>query len=124
MLLLSVDDPDSLAINPVVWQDYNKLYGISYAQLNYTFAAQCIGMAVGCIFFIPFALKYGRKPVYLVSTFVVLLTAVWQACLRDLPNMIAANLVSGLFGAVGDTLVQMTVCNGGQDAIFSSDNRV
>lgn len=94
----------------MVWQDYNALYGISYDQLNYTFAAQCIGMALGCAIFIPFALKYGRKPVYIVSTFVVFLTAIWQACLRDLSNMIAANLVSGLFGAVGDTLVQMTVC--------------
>ncbi|EXJ83940.1 hypothetical protein A1O3_04607 [Capronia epimyces CBS 606.96] len=107
----SADEHHRLAINPVVWQDYNTLYGISFAQLNYTYAAQCIGMAFGCVFFIPFALKYGRKPVYIASTFVVFLTAVWQACLRDLPNMIAANLVSGLFGAVGDTLVQMTVAD-------------
>jgi len=98
-----------LDIGVVVFQDYNELLGISYSDLNNTFAANCIGLAFGCILFIPFSLKYGRRPVYLVSQFVQFLCAVWSASLRTYPNMIAVNIFDGLAGAVADTIVQMTV---------------
>ena len=98
-----------LDIGVVVFQDYNELLGISYSDLNNTFAANCIGLAFGCIIFIPFSLKYGRRPVYLASQFVQFLCAIWSASLRTYPNMIAVNIFDGLAGAVADTIVQMTV---------------
>jgi MFS family permease len=98
-----------LDIGVVVFQDYNELLGISYSDLNNTFAANCIGLAFGCILFIPFSLKYGRRPVYLVSQFLQFLCAIWSASLRTYPNMIAVNIFDGLAGAVADTIVQMTV---------------
>jgi MFS family permease len=98
-----------LDIGVVVFQDYNEELGISYSDLNNTFAANRIGLAFGCILFIPFSLKYGRRPVYLVSQFVQFLCAIWSASLRTYPNMIAVNIFDGLAGAVADTIVQMTV---------------
>lgn len=59
--------------------------------------------------FIPFSIKYGRRPVYLVTTFVLFICGIWQAVLRDYPNMVAVNVMDGLAGAVADTIVQMTV---------------
>lgn len=98
-------------VSPIIFQDYNTELGISYADLNNTYAAGCAGLAVGCIVFIPLALKYGRRPVYIISVFGTCLTAIWQAVLRNYSNMFAANVVSGIFGAVSSAIVQMTVCN-------------
>ncbi|RDW80295.1 MFS general substrate transporter-24 [Coleophoma cylindrospora] len=98
-----------LDIGVVVFQDYNTLLGISYADLNNTFAANCVGLAFGCLVFIPFSIKYGRRPVYLVTTFALFLCAIWSAALRNYSNMIGVNLIDGLAGAVADTIVQMTI---------------
>ncbi|KAI1625939.1 serine/threonine kinase 16 [Exophiala viscosa] len=98
-----------LDIGVVVFQDYNTLLDISYDNLNNTFAANCVGLAFGCVLFIPFSIKYGRRPVYLVTTFVLFLCGIWQAALRDYPNMVAVNVFDGLAGAVADTIVQMTI---------------
>lgn len=105
--------PRRLNISPIIWQDYNTELGISYPNLNNAFAVNCAGLAVGCLIFIPFALKYGRRPVYIVSTAITFITAIWQALLRDLPNMMATQAISGMSGAVCDVVVQMTVCDMG-----------
>ncbi|KAK5068620.1 hypothetical protein LTR69_000740 [Exophiala sideris] len=98
-----------LDIGVVVFQDYNTLLGISYDDLNNTFAANCVGLAFGCLLFVPFSIKYGRRPVYLVTTFVLFICGIWAAVLRDYPNMVGLNVINGLAGAVADTIVQMTV---------------
>jgi MFS family permease len=95
----------SLDIGPVVWQIYNEELGITYNELNDTFAANCAGLAVGCIIFIPFAIKYGRRPVYIIA----FAMAVWQAKLNTFGEMLATQVISGLSGVVSETLVQMTV---------------
>jgi MFS family permease len=98
-----------LDIGTVVWSVYVEDWGLTYGQLNNAYAANLAGLAAGCILFIPFALKFGRRPVYLISTFVVFLCAVWQACLNDLANIIGSQVVSGLFGAIAEALCYMTV---------------
>ena len=82
---------------------------MSYAQLNDTWAGNCIGLAVGCILFTPLALKYGRRPVYIMSTVVTFAMTVWSAKLNSFGEMMAVQVISGLSAAVSETLVQMTV---------------
>lgn len=100
---------NSLDIGPVVWQDYNYELGISYNDLNNSFAANNLGLAVGCILFMPFALKYGRRPVYIVSTAVTLGMAIWQAKLNSYSEMLAAQVIFGMSTSISETLVQLTV---------------
>jgi MFS family permease len=99
----------SLDVSTPLWGPYNEELGISYGQLTNTYGANYAGFGVGCVFFIPFALKYGRRPVYIISTIITLATAIWQAKLSTYGSMLAAQLVSGLSGAVSETLVQITV---------------
>ncbi|OJJ77179.1 hypothetical protein ASPBRDRAFT_190512 [Aspergillus brasiliensis CBS 101740] len=42
--------------------------GFSYADLNNASALNFVGLAAGCFLFIPFVVKFGRRPVYLLST--------------------------------------------------------
>lgn len=99
----------------MVWQNYNEDLGLSYALLNNGNASMLAGLSVGCLLIIPFALKFGRRPVYIISTLVCMLCAIWQAVMRSYASYISANLISGLAGAVSETLVQMTVRCPGHD---------
>lgn len=82
---------------------------MTWAELNITYAANTAGLAIGCIFFIPFAQKYGRRPVYIISTIITFGSSIWQAKLNTYGEMVATQVISGLSGAVSETLVQMTV---------------
>ncbi|KAJ6118199.1 hypothetical protein N7471_013666 [Penicillium samsonianum] len=96
-------------IGPVVWQDFEDLLHISYPQLNNQYAMNCVSLGLGSIILVPLALTFGRRPIYLLTAMVVLITAIWQAVLRDLANMMAAQVFNGIACAVGWTLVPITV---------------
>lgn len=72
------------------------------------FAANLAGLAVGCVMFIPFALKYGRKSVYIASVTGSLAAAIWQAMAYNELDFLGSSLVAGLAGAASETLIQMT----------------
>ena len=46
----------------------NQQLGFSYAILNDSYATGNGTLCIGAFVLIPFALKYGRRPVYLIST--------------------------------------------------------
>ncbi|KAJ2982104.1 hypothetical protein NQ176_g1608 [Zarea fungicola] len=92
-----------LALTAVIFTHYN--------QLNAALAINYAGTAVGCIFFIPFAIKYGRRHIYIISSAVMLATAAWQACMHTVLEMYLSSLIFGLASATNETIVQMTVAD-------------
>lgn len=100
-----------LDIGAVIWAQVNAELGVSFSDLNNAYAANTAGLAVGCVLFIPFALKYGRRPVYLLSTATQFAGAIWQAKVRTTWEIIASNALCGVCGAVSETIVQMTVAD-------------
>jgi MFS family permease len=98
-----------LDIGTVAWLEMNEELGITYPQLNDSFAANTAGLAIGCVFLIPVALKYGRRPVYIVSMAISFAMAIWQAKFHTFGELLATQVISGIAGAVSETLVQMTV---------------
>lgn len=83
--------------------------GLSFQQLNRTQSAMLAGLAFGCIFFIPFAKKYGRRPAYVISVAVLAAVTWWATRVQSLWELYVTNLLFGLAGAMNETLVQMTV---------------
>jgi MFS family permease len=98
-----------LDIGTVIWFPLNTELGIPFSTLSDSFAANLAGLAVGCIFLIPLAAMYGRRPVYLISTIVQMGTAIWQARMKSTADLIGSNVVSGFAGAVSESIVQMTI---------------
>lgn len=82
---------------------------VSYTQLNQVMSVMFVGLAMGCVFFIPLAKKYGRRPIYLVSTALMLVTSFWTSELKSLTELYIANLLQGLAGATNEAIVQITV---------------
>lgn len=84
--------------------------GFKYDFLNASYAAGLAGLAVGCIFFIPAALIFGRKPVYVLASMTMVLTNVGQALFQTRIQYIVLQALAGLAGSINDTIIQMTVC--------------
>src|ERR1700761_6237403 len=105
MVFVNVD------IGTVIWADLNSDLKTSWAPMTSSFGINCAGLAVGCVLFIPFALKFGRRPVYLVSISVSLATAIWQARMMTTGDLIGTNVVSGLAGSISETICQMTIAD-------------
>ena len=89
----------------------NKQLGFSYAILNDSYAIGCGTLALGGLLLIPFALKYGRRPVYLMSTAVQLGMSVWTAKMQSVASLLLINAISNLVAALAETMVQMTVAD-------------
>ncbi|KAH6995224.1 major facilitator superfamily domain-containing protein [Ilyonectria destructans] len=98
-----------LCVSVPLWQDFNEELGISYDMLNNGYATNMATLAVGCIIFIPVALRIGRRPVYIATALIMFATAVWQARMQTVGDMIGTNAVMGLAGAVNEALFQVTV---------------
>lgn len=82
----------------------------SYSQLNQTMSVSYVGLALGCVFFIPLAKKYGRRPVYIASTALMLATTLWTSWLHTLAELYICNLLQGLAGATNEAIVEITAC--------------
>lgn len=83
--------------------------GTTVDILNDAAALNYAGLAVGCIFFIPFVYKYGRRPLYIFSAAVQLAACIWQAKVQNDGDILTSSLISGLGGAISETIVQITI---------------
>lgn len=117
--LHAINSVSSLCISVPMWQDFNEQLGMSYDALNNGYATNMAGLSVGCIIFIPLALRIGRRPVYIVTALVMFAAAVWQAEMQTVGDMIGANLVAGVAGAVNEALFQVTVSYGTKTVVKS-----
>ncbi|EFQ27303.1 major facilitator superfamily transporter [Colletotrichum graminicola] len=101
----------NLSIQTVFWQQMTVDLDLSISRLSQGQSAQLAGLATGCIFFIPFTVKYGRRSTYLVSTAVLAAAAWWTASMHTYTEMIITNIITGLAGAINETAVQMTIAD-------------
>ena len=100
-----------LDIGFTAWEDYEVELGFSVDLLNGAAATNYAGMAIGCIFLVPLVNKYGRRPMYLFSTALQLASVIWFAKTETRGDLIGSNLISGLGGAISETIVQMTIAD-------------
>ncbi|KAL1970634.1 hypothetical protein VTN77DRAFT_4278 [Rasamsonia byssochlamydoides] len=91
------------------WGPMNTQLGFSYEILNDSYAIGCGTLAIGAFMLIPFALKFGRRPVYIVSTALQFAISVWSAKLETVADLMLVNALSCLLGALAEVMVQMTV---------------
>ena len=101
----------NLDIGTVVWAATTEELGYSIKNQTYGFGLNTLGLAVGCMLFIPFALKFGRRPIYIFSICVGIGTGIWQARMQNITDLYGSNIISGLGGAIAETLCQMTIAD-------------
>ncbi|KAG8410653.1 hypothetical protein J3459_016996 [Metarhizium acridum] len=100
-----------LDIGFTAWERYQQELGFSIGLLNAGAAINYGGLAIGCILLVPLVHKYGRRPLYLFSTILQLVSCVWYAETQTGGDFIGSNLVSGVGGAISETIVQITIAD-------------
>lgn len=100
-----------LDIGFTAWGPMNEQLGFTIDEMNNGAAINYGGLAIGCLFFIPFVHKYGRRPVYLFSSALQLASVVWLAETYTVGDLMGSNLLSGLGGAISETVVQITIAD-------------
>jgi predicted MFS family arabinose efflux permease len=98
-----------LTVSVPLWQDMNEELGFTYPQLNNSYGVSAASLSFGCVVFTPFALRYGRRPVYIVTSLLMFVTNIWVAEMKSLGDLYGSNLVLGMAGSVNEALYQMTV---------------
>lgn len=94
------------------WQAYqNELPDLNVDFLNGAAAAGYVGLAVGCIFFIPLVHKYGRRPMYIFSILMQLGSCIWAAVSYTRGDFVGNNFLAGLGGAISETIAQITIAD-------------
>ncbi|KAJ5785815.1 uncharacterized protein N7503_011027 [Penicillium pulvis] len=106
MMVLALID-----VATVTWGSVNLELGFSFALLNDSYAAGCGALCIGGVILIPFALKFGRRPVYIFSTAVQCGISVWSAKMQTVADLMLVNVLSCIVGALAEVLVQMTVAD-------------
>ncbi|KAJ5649954.1 uncharacterized protein N7484_003677, partial [Penicillium longicatenatum] len=106
MMVLALID-----VATVTWGPVNLELGFSFALLNDSYAAGCGALCIGGVILIPFALKFGRRPVYVFSTAIQCGISVWSAKMQTVADLMLVNVLSCIVGALAEVLVQMTVAD-------------
>jgi len=117
-LMNILDGMDVLVVSycaPAIAQDLN----LGPKTLGAVFSAGLIGMAIGAIFLAPFADKFGRKKLILVSAFIMGLSVLLTAFSENIFQLIFMRLLSGLgigcMLATTATLTSENVLNNSKD---------
>ncbi|KAJ5128807.1 hypothetical protein N7448_002520 [Penicillium atrosanguineum] len=99
----------ALSIQQIFWQQMIVDLHVNYSQLTQSMSVNYVGLAMGCVLFIPFAKKFGRRPVYIASTALMLVTSFWTSRLTSLTELYVCNLLQGLAGATNEAIVEITI---------------
>ncbi|KAJ4320802.1 hypothetical protein N0V94_003214 [Neodidymelliopsis sp. IMI 364377] len=91
------------------WPSMMEELGFTIELLNNGYATGSAALAVGALIFIPFALKFGRRPIYLISLVGQIAVMIWSAKMQNSADLILTNLFNCLLGALAEVIVQMTI---------------
>ncbi|TWU77892.1 hypothetical protein ED733_004696 [Metarhizium rileyi] len=93
------------------WGPYQEELGFSVDVLNAGMAFNYAGLGIGCFFFVPLVQKYGRRPLYLFSSTIQVAACIWAATTKTRADLWLSNLLSGLGGAISESIVQITIAD-------------
>lgn len=98
-----------LTVSPTLWYDMNLELAFSYTTLNNSYGVSAATLSIGCIIFTPFAMRFGRRPVYIVTSLLIVAADAWSAKMQTVPDIMLTNVIMGAAGSVNEALFQMTV---------------
>jgi MFS family permease len=89
----------------------NEELGFTYHELNISYALGCAGVAIGAVLLTPFALKFGRRQIYITSLLLQVGVCIWEAKLQTVPELYLVTFLSCFLGSLAEIMIQMTVAD-------------
>ncbi|CAI7600059.1 unnamed protein product [Penicillium pancosmium] len=89
----------------------NTELGFSYETLTNSYAVGSAALCFGVILFMPVAIKFGRRPSYIISTTLQIAISVWASRIQNVADLMLINAFNCFFGSLAEAIVQMTVAD-------------
>jgi len=99
-------------ITPILaagFHDVANTYNVTYAQVTLTTGLYMMGLGVGSVLFSPTAILYGKRPVYLFSSVLFILTSVWCALAPSYAQLATARVFQGISVSPVECLPSATI---------------
>ncbi|KAK7712627.1 hypothetical protein SLS64_005011 [Diaporthe eres] len=93
------------------WGPMMDELGFDAVLMNNTYAIGCATLALGSFMLIPFALKYGLRPIYVLSSAAQMAIMIWAARTVTGGDWWGVNALQCWVGSLAETMVQMTVAD-------------
>ncbi|KAL4938760.1 hypothetical protein BDV06DRAFT_214846 [Aspergillus oleicola] len=93
------------------WSPMQDELGYTDEILNDSYAAGCAALGVGSLVLIPFVLKFGRRPIYLLCTIVQFGVSIWSAKMTTVADLMLINVIQCFFASLAESIVQMTIAD-------------
>lgn len=93
----------------IPYASLSKGLGFTYSTFTTASVLAYAGLATGSVLFIPSLHKFGRRPIYIISSGIQFVASIWSSQMNSKGEMIAANFISGFGGALSETLLQITI---------------
>jgi len=91
------------------FQNVSESYGVTIPQVALTTGLYMMGLGVGSVIFSPTAIKFGKRPVYLATCFIFLLTAIWCALSPNYASLCVARVIQGIAVSPVECLPSATI---------------
>ncbi|KAK3081381.1 hypothetical protein LTS18_007252, partial [Coniosporium uncinatum] len=99
-------------MTPILAAGFNDVaatYNVSVPQVALTTGLYMMGMGVGSVVASPTAILFGKRPVYLVTAILFLLTSVWCALSPNYNSLLIARIIQGFAVSPVECLPSATV---------------
>jgi len=90
-------------------QNVAATYNTTVARVALTTGLYMMGLGIGCVIMSPTAILFGKRPVYLASAVMFLLSSVWCALSPNYPSLVVARIFQGIAVSPVECLPSATV---------------
>ena len=91
------------------FNDVAKTYDVTYSKVALTTGLYMMGLGVGSVIASPTAILYGKRPVYLVSSILFILTSIWCALAPTYAQLATARVFQGMSVSPVECLPSATI---------------
>jgi len=99
-------------MTPILAAGFNNVadaFHVSYSRVALTTGLYMMGLGVGSVVFSPTAILFGKRPVYLVSAVMFILTSIWCALAPNYANLATARVFQGISVSPVECLPSATI---------------
>ncbi|KAL4920614.1 major facilitator superfamily domain-containing protein [Aspergillus aurantiobrunneus] len=112
LFAVGLDSFLSAALAPILatgFPDISDELGVGLQQVSLTLGIYMLGVGAGAVVLSPTATLFGRRPVYVAGSVLLIASSAWAAASPSYASLILARFVQGLASSPGEFLVSVTI---------------
>ncbi|KAJ5291705.1 hypothetical protein N7478_000956 [Penicillium angulare] len=86
-------------------------YSSSLAKMSYAFSGASLAQGMSNLIYMPLIIKYGRRPVYIISFLIYGGCALWAGLAKGYSSELAARLIMGFAGGSAECVAPLTIAD-------------